>query len=235
VQAAEGEYALGDVLRVIRRRLWVIALVASVMTGAVVGFSFAQTPIYEASIKILVGQKRGITETPNDVVGLQQLTQTMAEGVNSEPVAEAVIRQLDLRMSPEAFLEGHLSVRPISETQFIQVGYEDPSPERAQRVVNAVGDAFSEQISEVSPSANAITATVWQRARIPEEPVSPNPMRNGLLALTLGVMLGMGLAFLLEIRDDSWQSPEEAERVSGVPVFGVIPEFDVSKGKKKGR
>jgi uncharacterized protein involved in exopolysaccharide biosynthesis len=92
--AAEDEYVLsvGDYLQVIWRRLWVIGLAAAVLTGAAVGYSLAQTPMYEASVTILVGQERGITETPNDVIGLQQLTQTMVGGVSSRPVADVVIR-----------------------------------------------------------------------------------------------------------------------------------------------
>ncbi len=59
--------------------------------------------------------------------------------------------------------------------------------------------------------------------------MSPNPLRDGLLALILGAMLGVGLAFLLEQLDDRWRSPEEVERICGVPAFGVIPEFKASK------
>jgi len=235
-RTAEDEYSfsLRDILPVIRRRLWVISLVALALTGAAVGFSLAQTPMYEASIKILVGQERGITETPNDVIGLQQLTQTMVGGVSSRPVAEAVIRQQDLQMTTKEFLDEHLSVEQVPETQWIQVNYRDSSPERAQRVANAVGDVFSKQVSEVSSSANAITATVWERAVVPGEPVTPKPMRNGLLALALGLALGIGLAFLLEYVDDSWNSPEEMERVSGAPTFGIIPGFKGSKTQKGG-
>lgn len=65
--------------------------------------------------------------------------------------------------------------------------------------------------------------------------MSPDPVRNGALALVLGLMLGVGLAFLLEYLDDSWRSPEEVEQVSGVPTFGVIPEFKVPKDVKKDR
>jgi len=81
-RTTEDEYfvSLRDILLVIRRRLWVISLVAVVLTGAAVGFSMAQTPVYEASIKILVGQERGITQDPNYALGLQQLTQTMVGG-----------------------------------------------------------------------------------------------------------------------------------------------------------
>jgi len=232
--AAEGEYVLSlrDSLRVIRRRLWAIGLVTAVLTGVVVGFSLAQTPMYEASIKILVGQERGITQDPNYALGLQQLTQTMVGGVSSRPVAEAVISQEDLRMTTGEFLGEHLSVEQEPNTQWIQVTYRDSSPERARQVANTVGDVFSRQVSEVSPSANAITATVWERAVVPDEPVTPKPVRNGLLALALGLVLGIGLAFLLEYLDDSWNSPEEMEQVSGAPTFGIIPGFKVHTSQK---
>jgi capsular exopolysaccharide synthesis family protein len=232
---AEDEHivSLRDILLVIRRRLWVISVVAVVLAGAAVGFSMAQTPVYEASIKILVGQERGITQDPNYAYGLQQLTQTMVGGVSSRPVAKAVIRQENLQMTTEEFLGEHLSAEQEPNTQWIQVHYTDSSPERAQRVANAVGDVFSKQISEVSPNANAITATVWERAVVPDAPVTPNPVRNGLLALALGLIIGVGLAFLLEYVDDSWNSPEEMERVSGAPTFGIIPEFKDSKTQKE--
>jgi capsular polysaccharide biosynthesis protein len=72
---------------------------------------------------------------------------------------------------------------------------------------------------------------VWEYATVPGAPESPDPLRNGLVALALGLLLGMGLAFLLEYLDDSWRSPEEVEQASGIPMFGVIPKFDVAKGE----
>ena len=222
--------------QILRNRLWLIGLITLVLTGAAVAISLMQTPTYEASIKILVGQKRQETPAPGpveSVMGLQQLTQTMAEGIKSRPIAEAVIRQLDLQTSPETLL-GSLTVEAVPETQFMEVRYMDPSPERAQQVANTTGEIFSEQITEVSPAASAITATVWEEAVTPANPVSPNPVRNALIALVLGLVLGTVLAFLLDILDESWNSPEEAQEITGVPTFGVIPEFEALTGKKVG-
>lgn len=240
VEAVEGEYVLSlrDLFHTVWKRLWFILLMATVLTGVAVGFSLWQTPVYEASIKLLIGQEQGSSNPGSlgsDVQGLQQLTQTMAEGIKSRPVAEAVIRQQGLQMTPEDFLKDYLRVKQIATTQFIEVDYRDPSPERARQVANTVGEVFSKQVSNVSPSANDVTATVWERADVPDKPASPNLVLNIGLALVAGLMLGVGLAFLLEYLDDSWRSPEEAEQVSGVPTFGVIPEFKVSKVKKGGQ
>lgn len=233
---ADNEYALTleDIFKLVWRRLWVILLSMILLTGAAVGFSLMQMPSYEASIKILVGQEQGNVSgnLGSEIPGLQQLTQTMAEAVKTRPVAETVIRQQNLRISTEEFLSKKLNVQQISNTQFIEVSYRDPNPERAKEVANTIGEVFSEQVSNISPSANAITATVWERAATPEDPVSPDLLLNGLVALVLGLLLGVGLACLLEYMDDSWRSPEEAEQISGVPNFGIIPKFKLMKSKK---
>ena len=229
-------FSLKDALQVVRRRIWVIALTVIVFLVAALGLSLLQTPRYEASIMVLVGQDEEAAGTPNlggDVQGLQQFTQTLTEAVQSRPVAEAVIQDLNLEVTPETFLENRLTAQQISETQFIEVSYVDSSPERAQRVANSVGAVFSSQVSEVGPDASGITATVWEAAGVPENPVSPDPVRYALLALVLGGVLGLGLAFLLEYLNEGWNSPREVEQTLGLPAFGTIPAYKPPMGKRK--
>lgn len=232
---ARSEYhlTLDALLRVVRSRLWAIVLVATLVAGAAVGFSLTQTPQYEASVLLLIGGENAVTEDPGVAQSLQNVTPTMAEAVATRPVAEAVISRLDLTMDPD-FLLGNLTAERVSETQFIRVVYRDPDPERAQRIADAVGDEFSAQVEDVSERANAAAATVWEEAVVPTSPVSPNPLRDGILGLLVGLMLGLVLAFLLEYLDDRWRSPEEVEQATGVPTFGMIPQFKSAKaGRKK--
>jgi capsular polysaccharide biosynthesis protein len=112
------------------------------------------------------------------------------------------------------------------------VTYTDSDPDRTQRIANTAGQVLSERISDVSPGGSAVTATVWDAASLPDSPISPNPVRNILLALLVGLMIGVGLALLLDYLDDDWSSPEEVERISGVPTFAVVPSFKVRKIKK---
>ena len=194
----QGELVLpvSDLFRVVRRWFWLILLMAFGCAALAMGYSLTQTPMYQASIKILVGQEGEITADSTEVRNLQDLTTTLSEAIESRPVAEGVVERLGLRVSPETLLES-MNAEPVAETQFIEVSYTASDPERTQEVANAIGEEFSEQMSEMSPVVSPITVTVWETAATPEVPVSPDLWRNTLLALVLGGALGIGLAFLL--------------------------------------
>jgi uncharacterized protein involved in exopolysaccharide biosynthesis len=86
-------------------------------------------------------------------------------------------------------------------------------------------DVLLKRLKETSLSQGLDTNNV----RIIEEavparsPVRPRVALNMLLAAMLGLMVGVGLAFLIEYLDDSVRTPEELERAVGVPVFALIP------------
>jgi polysaccharide biosynthesis transport protein len=60
-------------------------------------------------------------------------------------------------------------------------------------------------------------------ARVPTSPSEPNIPRNLSFALVLGVITGLGLAFLLENMDNTVRTPEQAQAISGLPSLGMIP------------
>ena len=239
-EASQDEYVLSlkDVLDVLRWRLWLIALVTVVLTGAGLAYDLQKTPIYQASVKILVGKDNSEANSVSgnlagDVEGLQDITKTMAKAVNTRPVAENAIEKLGLGMDSEDLLK-NMSVNQDSVTQFIDVSVRDESPERAEQIANAVGDVFSGRVQNISPAANGVTAMVWEPASTPTAPISPKLVRDGAVFFGLGIMLGVGLAFLLEQLNAPWRSPEEVEEASGVPSLGAIPTFELSKNKKGG-
>src|ERR1700687_5742669 len=60
-------------------------------------------------------------------------------------------------------------------------------------------------------------------ARVPTSPSEPNIPRNLAFALVLGIISGVGLAFLLENLDNTVRTPEQAQAISGLPSLGMIP------------
>ncbi|MBE0416995.1 MAG: polysaccharide biosynthesis tyrosine autokinase [Coriobacteriia bacterium] len=62
-----------------------------------------------------------------------------------------------------------------------------------------------------------------------EDPVSPKPLRNGVLGTAVGLVFGLGMAFLYEYLDNTIKSEDEVERLFGAPVLGHIPTDRVPK------
>jgi capsular exopolysaccharide synthesis family protein len=61
-------------------------------------------------------------------------------------------------------------------------------------------------------------------ATAPSSPSSPKPLRDALLGFVLGLLLGIGLAFVVEHLDDAIHLKEEVERLTGGSrVLALVP------------
>ncbi len=213
----EHTFSPRDVFRVIWQRLYTIVLVAVVLTGSAVAFSLAQTPTYETSILIVVGQEtpaevEADTASVRDIVDSEVLIATVARAVDTRPVAQAAVERLNLPEGDVPVVLGNMDVAAEPGTTFIEVSYRDTDPRRAQLVANAIGEAFSDQVSELNLSATPITAQVWQPATWPETPASPRLLLNAGLALVIGILLGTVLAFMFEFLDDGRAPRKKSSR-----------------------
>lgn len=59
----------------------------------------------------------------------------------------------------------------------------------------------------------------------PRDPVHPRVRLNLLLAMVLGLLGGIGLAFFLEYLDNTVKNQDDVEKVLGLPFLGIIPSI----------
>jgi capsular exopolysaccharide synthesis family protein len=80
---------------------------------------------------------------------------------------------------------------------------------------------------------------VAQPAAVPTSPSSPKTSRNTILGGMVGLLLGLGIALLLERLDRRIREPKDLEAVYGLPLLGVVPESSAlsrtAKSKKDAR
>jgi succinoglycan biosynthesis transport protein ExoP len=80
---------------------------------------------------------------------------------------------------------------------------------------------------ELSSGESSGDGQVVSTATVPTKPVKPKTVEYAVLAVLLGLVLGIGLAMLLEFFDDGIRTREEVERVAdGHPVLALIPEME---------
>jgi capsular polysaccharide biosynthesis protein len=213
-----------DVLKVLRRYIWLLLIISILAAAFGYFFSARQPKVYEASVTILVGQNQGLAENLNLTTALQEVANSMSKMISSRTVAEKVVADLGLEKSPEAVL-GSLTAQPIQQTQLIEVTVNDNDPVQAAAIANGIGNAFSELVQKTESSRSGLTAQVWQSATVPTVPVKPTPVRNSILAFLFGLAVAVAIAFLLDRLDTRWRSVDEVEETIGLPILGVIPQM----------
>jgi succinoglycan biosynthesis transport protein ExoP len=105
-----------------------------------------------------------------------------------------------------------------------QAARESVTPQKTA-LVQQVG-LFKQTLDQLQVSARLRTggAQLVGAAGVPGSPVSPKPLRNLVLALVIGATLAIAVALLSEHLDDSIESEQDLERLTGsVPVIAVIP------------
>jgi tyrosine-protein kinase len=216
--------SLSDYVAILGRRWWLIALVTLVTVGAAALYTSRQPTEYRAVMKIVVGQK-GTLFDPRLGNVADQFTQTMTDLLQSDVIAREVIQQLGLNMTTRDLL-GQLDVITKPETAVLVVIYDDTDRARAVRVLHQIGVVFTGEVDQRLASAAAgdfaVSVTVFDDAHTVPDPVSPNPLRNLVVAGALGVLLGLLAAILREQLDDTIRSSDDAERAFGQTATATV-------------
>ena len=87
--------------------------------------------------------------------------------------------------------------------------------------------------ADISDDIDVSNIRITEPATLPVYPVGPNKKRNLLLAIVLGLMLGIGSAFLLEYMDRSLHTEEDVKNHLNLPVLAVIPKAGKLKATSK--
>ena len=228
------------------REQWLLVTAGLVFGLLVAGIvTMATPPRYSADVTLFVSAQNVGGDTTDAYQGnllSEQKVQSYVLLFSSERISRDVIEQLGLEMSPEE-LAGQISATAEPDTVLLTATVTDTEPHRAQRIANAVGDAFIRLVAELerpvpgpppppppgftlSPPpvepVPPVTARLVESADVPASPVSPRPMINLTLGAVVGLLVGYGAGLLRHTLDTSVKSTEQLQELTKTPVLGSI-------------
>lgn len=221
--------SLAEVIGTIKKRWKLITSIVIVLTLVVAGTSFFLIkPQYEASTKLFIGKDESSKDSKNstynasDVQMYQQLLKTYTDVIETNDLITRAIKDKNINVSADDILK-KLSVTPGANTQILEISYTSNDKNQAKDVIAAITDEFIKTSTQLISNANV---KVVETVRLPQKPVSPNKKLNIVIALFFGFMIGVGLAFFIELTDTTLRSKEDLEEILGIPVIGEIPNID---------
>ena len=219
-----------EVLNAVRQHILAIILTTLVLAAAGFGVSkFLMTPMYQASALMIVNTRQDITSnvTSDQINSATKLVSTYSIILKSDTVLNQVIQNLGLSLDYQHLAE-RVTVSAVDDTQVMKVTVTSDNPEWARQAC--------EQITQISPdvileAVEAGSVKVISKASISPEPVSPNVSRNTALGAVAGLVISVGIVFLMVLLDNKINNEEDVSKYLDLTVVGVIPEYEGGKRK----
>ncbi|UKJ81808.1 capsular biosynthesis protein [Priestia megaterium] len=223
--------SLKDFFQILRKRLWLIFLIVviSATVSGVISF-FVLTPVYESKTQILVNQAKSDEQlySTQTVQTNVQLINTYNDIITSPAILNKVIKELKLSVSAQS-LSSQIQVTSAQNSQVAQIVVQDTGAKRAAQIANKTASVFQKQVPKLM---NVDNVKVLSKATVGESasPIKPQPLLNIAIAVVVGLMVGIGLSFLLEYLDNTLKTEQDIENILGLPVIGVVTNIkDVPK------
>lgn len=219
-----------DYVRIVRRRWALIAGFVAVAIGLSTAYTVAATPQYESVARLFVSTSQANTsEAYQGSLLSDQRAASYAVLTTSRDLAQKVIDDVGLDISPGELL-ARVSCEVIPETVNLVLSVTDPDADRARALAQAYADGLTDMVADLETPPGEpvppIKLTVIDNASQPQGPVSPDPIRNALLAVFLGLILGIAAAIVRELSDTSVKSVDDLAAIKA-PLLATIA-FDSS-------
>lgn len=223
----EQTISLQELLQVLKKRLFLIITItlAAVAVSAAVSY-FVLTPVYEVKTTMMAyGADKKLESDSNSLTEIQtnlKLINTYNDLIKSDKILEKVLNELELDMTMGQ-LARKINVSNNKESHVIYISVKDTDPYRAAEIANMTAQILEKEIQQ---EMNA-SIKQWSKAKVSENqaPVEPKPLLNIAIAAVIGLMLGVGLAFLLEFLDNTIKTEQDIENTLELPVIGVIMDI----------
>jgi len=190
-------WTLDEYVRILVKRRWAALAVFLCLVGTVALHSFTATPIYKATVQILIErQTPRLLEQPGvpvpyDYSG-EEFYQTQYKLLESRALSKKVVDKLQLQKNPyysEAFknlpptadeatkqrveeslvatIAADVEVSPIRQSSLVNVSFSHPDPKFAAQLVNTLAQSYIEQSLELRFAASQV-ASAWLEEKLTE-------------------------------------------------------------------
>jgi len=195
----------------------IIASLIALLLGMIYTI-WIQEPQYKSYTTILLkGTESQITS--NDIALNQKLVDAYREIVKSKRVLNKVITNLELNYSYE-YLFSKVTVESVNDTEIIKVSVTDGDNITARDITNEIAYVFNNEVVKLYDLQNI---GIIDKAEISDAPSNINVIKQLVISLLIGIILGFAVVFVMFYFDNTLKNPIFIEEKLGLSIIGSIP------------
>lgn len=229
----EETISLKEIFDILKKH--VAAILISMFAGlalASVATFFIITPKYNSQAQLIVKLPRTDATNAGDVNTNLLMINTYKDMITGDLVMGTVKDRLESEYNLDktvSELKGAIQVQQSQNSQMFSIVATDTKPVDAEHIANTTAKVFQENAKDV---LDVDKISIISNAQASMTPVSPNNKLNLAIGLVLGMMVGVGLAFLLELLDRTVKDSRFVAENLGFTILGSVPQMTDKELKK---
>ena len=229
----EETISLKEIFDILKKH--VAAILISMFAGlalASVATFFIITPKYNSQAQLIVKLPRTDATNAGDVNTNLLMINTYKDMITGDLVMTTVKDRLESEYDLDktvSELKGAIQVQQSQNSQMFSIVATDTKPVDAEHIANTTAKVFQENAKDV---LDVDKISIISNAQASMTPVSPNNKLNLAIGLVIGMMVGVGLAFLLELLDRTVKDSRFVAENLGFTILGSVPQMTDKELKK---
>jgi capsular polysaccharide biosynthesis protein len=220
------EITLPQLMKVLRKNLFVILLCTVVAGAAAYGISkYVLAKTYVSSVKFYVdtgsSYNASISENMSGLNYAQKLVNTYIQMLNTNSFFEKVEKESGVNIPLEEFKK-NIKLSTLNDTEVFEASVSANTPEEAQKTASVIENLTPSIISQFKTGA---TLKIVDPASYPDKPSSPNVTLYTAAGLVLGFILAGTVLLLRDSLDVRIKGEEDITEKFNLPILASVPEF----------
>lgn len=226
----EETISLQELFKILKKRigLVIVSMFLGIGISGIITF-FVVTPNFSSQAQLMVRLPQSETSNVNDINANLQMINTYKDLITSDTVMNEVKRKMkeyynnDLSVSD---IKSSLEVVQSPNSQMFSIVSKGTQPELVQNIANQAALVFQEKAKNI---LSVEEISIISAAVADYKPVSPNNKLNLLIGVVLGFVVGVGLAFVLELFDKTIKDDRFVAEELGFTVLGIVPNMSMKE------
>ena len=230
------QITITDLLNIFLQHIKLIIIVT--LLGGLLAFlyvSYFVTPMYSTSSLILVqnGNSFGDINASNKNTTVGDEKVNTSDITSSQMLANTCSTLFTVDPDMKSIISGaSVSISVVENSYFLRITSTSSDPHTAANIANLVANTAPQVFKKYFGDAGKVDLV--EEAGVPSSPSSPNKMRYVMIGLLVGLVVSLGISFLLEIIDTTIKPGDDLYKMYDIPVFAEIVDFETEgRGKRK--
>ena len=214
--------SISEILRSFKKRLWIIILITLITT--IFGFSRTRglVPSYSGYMKVLIStsEKEMDYYSPEQIDYYSNFSNIFLEIIRAGDYLEKPLKKNDVKTSYEVVKNG-IGIAPGANVPIFTISYSGGNEDDIEKIINTIYHCLMDELKEVQPNVKSKVVS-----DINVNTIYPNKRKFIVLGFAVGLIFSSGIVMVLIYLDGSVKNRKQLEKITGLPILGIIPTHE---------